>query len=346
MNFCFIACNTAFSNLGGKASAQDPAGVVALTVGVEKADALGPCWGWSDWNAVRRHAFWSTNKGWEDDHSCRTSSNPWESAAAMRNDWEVHPSIIREFVRAESTPLLVKTSSKLSDAMAPTCKWKENHAKSTNKTHPLSWGSSQNNNKEHLTTQFDGWPTIEGVREGRILRTGTPQTSALCCTADYWPTGFTRAITDGNHDKMSFHSHREYNFNHRLKNARMTTGPFGLTPWAKLQPPVETLNDHRSFVSHTVSPGSTTGWTQHDKMSFQLTPWVTVQPPVEAKVNTVDGGETLPNCKTKLTQYPKWKKGEIIEKLTKHRKISVNPTRENQLQNQQVTDPLTQTPSA
>jgi hypothetical protein len=40
------------------------------------------------------------------------------------------------------------------------------------------------------------------------------------------------------------------------------------------------------------------------------------------------------------------KKGEIIEKLTKHRKISVNPTRENQLQNQQVTDPLTQTPSA
>jgi hypothetical protein len=43
MNFCFIACNTAFSNLGGKASAQDPAGVVALTVGVEKADELGPC---------------------------------------------------------------------------------------------------------------------------------------------------------------------------------------------------------------------------------------------------------------------------------------------------------------
>ena len=43
MNFCFIACNTAFSNLGGKASAQDPAGVVVLNVGVDTADALGPC---------------------------------------------------------------------------------------------------------------------------------------------------------------------------------------------------------------------------------------------------------------------------------------------------------------
>jgi hypothetical protein len=57
------------------------------------------------------------------------------------------------------------------------------------------------------------------------------------------------------------------------------------------------------------------------------------------------GGDPPPTVKRSYNNTPNEKGGKIA-KLTKHRKNLVNPTRENPLQNQQVTDPLKTTPSA
>ena len=129
---------------------------------------------------------------------------------------------MRKLVRFESTPLLVRTSSMLSDAMAT---MREEAILSTRKKHKqaLIGKPKKDTEKENYTTRW--------IADQQLMGWGINPTPnrAFCCTTSYWTTGSTRAIhrrlfhffNAGMHETPTwqiviFNSHREYNFNHRL----------------------------------------------------------------------------------------------------------------------------------